>query len=133
MRRVRGLAIMAADFNKPFYDAAAFLLAVNFYEAPRKHATTDTFIYYYYNIRTRAYIMVFTTTHTHTYTTPFGRSHNIIWYYYTAYTGCYAGVQFLATKISVNVYNVDECRKAKNDPWKILWHLPFHAWRSVFI
>lgn len=28
---------MAADFNKPFYDAAAFLLAVNFYEA-QKHA-----------------------------------------------------------------------------------------------
>lgn len=26
---------MAADFNKPFYDAAAFLLAVNFYEAPK--------------------------------------------------------------------------------------------------
>lgn len=26
---------MAADFNKPFYDAAAFLLTVNFYEAPK--------------------------------------------------------------------------------------------------
>lgn len=44
---------MAADFNKPFYDAAAFLLAVNFYEAPRTRQgqrivfTTAHYMYVY--------------------------------------------------------------------------------------